>query len=329
MTGARVGAVKQDRRTVVSTLSTGRAGTPRWIIAAVLLIVSALTAALVATNSWRFAEPAQGPLVDDLLLSSDTNAPVPSVRVASFNLLGYGHTKPGGDAPRFEDGITRTDYAVEVLDRRGIEVVGFQEFQDEQYKRFFEIVGTAWNVYPGNQLSSAAMHNSIAWRTEKWALVSARSIPIVYAYGAWIKMPFVLLQHKESGRMVWFANFHNAYGRTAEAQRYRDQARELQIGLANRLWETGVPLVLTGDMNERETYFCPMTSLAPMKSAAGGSYGAGVPCTPPEDMRIDQIFGSPYLQFSNYKAAEGPLIRKTTDHPLVYADVSVPVRRRP
>ena len=315
----------------MSTLSTGRAGTPRWVLVAVALLVSALVAALVATNSWRLGTGGSNGSDSDgsAVLSSGTDAPIPTFRTASFNLLGYGHTKPGGDAPRFEDGVTRTDYAVKVLDRRAIEVVGFQEFQNEQFDRFFEIVGDTWAVYPGDQLSDAAMHNSIAWRTEKWALVSARSIPIVYAEGSWIKMPFVLLQHKESGRLVWFANFHNSYGRTVEAQRYRDQARNLEIELASRLWETGVPLVLTGDMNERETYFCPMTSLAPMKSAAGGSYGAGSTCTPPADMRIDQIFGSTFLQFSNYKAAESRLIRKTTDHPLVYADVSVPVRRRP
>jgi endonuclease/exonuclease/phosphatase family metal-dependent hydrolase len=299
---------------------------------AVVLLVSALTAALFATNAWRLATDGtggKGGIVDDsFVLSSDSGAPLPSFRVASFNLLGYGHTKPGGDAPRFEDGITRTDYAVKILDRRGIQVAGFQEFQEQQHKRFFQIVGSSWAVYPGNQLSSAAMHNSIAWRTAHWELVEARSIPIVYAHGAWIKMPYVLLRHKESGRLVWFANFHNAYGRTAEAQRYRDQARNLQIGLANKLWESGVPLVLTGDMNERETYFCPMTTLAPMRSAAGGSMD-NAPCTPPRDMRIDQIFGSRFVQFANYKAAESRLIRKTTDHPLVYADVSVPTRRRP
>jgi endonuclease/exonuclease/phosphatase family metal-dependent hydrolase len=316
----------------LSTISAGRSGTSRWATVAIVLLVSALTAALVATNSWRFTSDGtggKGSIIDDaFVLSSDSGAPLPSFRVATFNLLGYGHTKPGGDAPRFEDGITRTDYAVKILDRRGIQVAGFQEFQEQQHKRFFEIVGSSWAVYPGNQLSRAAMHNSIAWRTASWELVEARSIPIVYADGAWIKMPFVLLRHKDSGRLVWFANFHNAYGRTAEAQRYRDQARNLQIKLANELWESGVPLVLTGDMNERETYFCPMTSLAPMKSAAGGSMD-NAPCTPPADMRIDQIFGSRFVQFANYKASESRLIRKTTDHPLVYADVSVPTRRRP
>jgi endonuclease/exonuclease/phosphatase family metal-dependent hydrolase len=313
----------------VSTISPGRAGAPRWALVAVLLVVCALVAALVATNSWRFAaNGSDGDGGGSAVLSSDTGAPVPTFRTATFNLLGYGHTKPGGDAPRFEDGVTRMGYSVTILDRRGIDVVGFQEFQNEQYDRFVELVGDTWATYPGNQLTDAAMQNSIAWRTENWALVSARSIPIVYAYGAWIKMPFVLLQHKESGRLVWFANFHNAYDKGTNQQRYRDQARALEVELASRLWETGVPLVLTGDMNEKDTYFCDMTTHAPMKSAAGGSVN-GDPCVPPVDMRIDQIFGSTFLGFTNYKVAESKLIRKATDHPLVYADVSIPVRRRP
>jgi len=317
----------------VSTISTGRppstreSGTPRWVQVAVLLLVCALVAALLATNSWRFGS--SGTDSDEsAVLSSDTNAPLPTFRTATFNLLGYGHTKPGGDAPRFEDGVTRMGYSVQILENRGIQVVGFQEFQNEQFDRFKELVGDTWQTYPGATMTSAAMQNSIAWRTDLFELMAARNVPVIYADGAWIRMPFVLLRHKESGRLIWFANFHNSYGRTAAAQRYRDQARAIQVDLANQLWESGAPLVLTGDMNETTKYFCDMTTLAPMKSAAGGSYNSTT-CTPPVDSRIDQIFGSSYLQFAGYKAVRTKLIQKATDHPLVYADVSVPVRARP
>ena len=319
----------------MSTISTGRpgptnrAGTSRWSVVAVLLLVSALIASLVATNSWRFAGGAtQDDVVDDAFSLSAENVPLPTFRVATFNILGYGHTKPGGDAPRFEDGITRMDYTVRILKNRGLHVVGFQELQNEQFERFKELVGDTWQTYPGAVLSSAAMHNSIAWRTDLFELMAARNVPVIYADGAWIRMPFVLLRHKESGRLVWVANFHNSYGRTAAAQRYRDQARAIEIDLANQLWESGAPLVLTGDMNETTKYFCEMTTLAPMRSAAGGSVN-GDPCVPPTDMRIDQIFGSAFLSFTNYKVARTKLIQKATDHPLVYADVSAPVRRRP
>jgi hypothetical protein len=298
------------------------------VVLAVALLVCALVAALVATNSWRFGAEDGGGAGDGMQLSADTDAPIPSFRTATFNLLGYGHTAPGGDAPRFEDGVTRMGYAVRVLENRNVQVVGFQEFQNEQFDRFKELVGDTWQTYPGAVLSDAAMQNSVAWRTDVWELMAARTIPVVYAYGAVIRMPYVLLRHRESGRLMWFANFHNAYNKGTNQQGYRDQARAAEVALANQLWESGVPLVLTGDMNETTRYFCDMTTLAPMKSAAGGSYSSTT-CAPPADMRIDQIFGSTYLQFSNYKALRTKLVRKATDHPLVYADVSVPVRARP
>jgi endonuclease/exonuclease/phosphatase family metal-dependent hydrolase len=219
-------------------------------------------------------------------------------------------------------------YSVKILQNRGIQVVGFQEFQNEQFDRFKELVGDTWQTYPGATMTSAAMQNSIAWRTDLFELMGARNVPVIYKDGAWIRMPFVLLRHRESGRLVWFANFHNSYGRTATDQRNRDQARAIEVDLANQLWESGAPLVLTGDMNETTTYFCQMTTLAPMRSAAGGSVN-GDPCVPPTDMRIDQIFGSTFLSFTGYTVARTKLISKATDHPLVYADVSAPVRRRP
>jgi len=316
----------------VSTISTDRSARPRWAMLAVVLVVSALVAALLATNSWRFAagDSGRGSIVDDSfkLSASNTGVPLPTFRTATFNLLGYGHTAPGGDAPRYEDGVTRMGYAVRILQNRGIQVVGFQEFQEQQFNRFKELVGDTWQTYPGATLTSAAMQNSIAWRTDTWELMAARNVPVVYAYGAWIKMPFVLLRDKASGRLVWFANFHNSYDKGTNQQKYRDQARAIEVNLANQLWESGVPLVLTGDMNESTKYFCDMTTLAPMKSAAGGSYNSTT-CTPPADQRIDQIFGSTYLQFANYSVIRTKLVRKATDHPVVYADVSVPVRPRP
>ena len=144
------------------------------------------------------------------------------------------------------------------------------------------------------------------------------------------RTPIVLLREKASGLMSYFTNFHNP-ANTAQYPnqgKWRAEATRVEVALHNQLAASGIPRFMTGDMNERETYFCPMTSLAPMKSAAGGSMD-NAPCTPPADMRIDQIFGSRFVSFANYTVAQGKLIRKTTDHPLVYADVSVPTRRRP
>jgi hypothetical protein len=310
----------------LNTTMTERPTLRRWTVLGFLVLVSALLAAMVANGSWSLAA---GSVRNGAAARAQVDTASQSFRAATFNLLGAGHTAPGGDRKGFASGAERTVWAVKLLDRHGIDVAGFQEFQPEQFTKFFEVVGDDWAVYPGDQLSRAAMHNSIAWRTSEWELVEAESLPITYTLGAVIRMPYVLLKNIESGRLVWFANFHNASNPkgAGNQQKYRDQAKAAQVALANTLWESGVPLILTGDMNERQTYFCAMTTKAPMKAAAGGSWGSSA-CRPPAESRIDWIFGSNFVKFSGFRVVSGKLVSKTTDHPLVYADVQVPVRPR-
>ena len=67
-----------------------------------------------------------------------------SFRVATFNVLGFLHTVKGGDRKGFADGYTRTVWAEQLLRRNAITVVGLQEFQPQQWKKFHEIVGANW-----------------------------------------------------------------------------------------------------------------------------------------------------------------------------------------
>ena len=250
-------------------------------------------------------------------------------RVASFNVLGANHTGGRGTHPNMASGATRTEYLVRLLDLRGLNVAGLQEFQRSQYDKFMSLTKGAWGAYPGNQLSNYATHNSIVWRTSQWELLEAKTLPIPYFNGTKVPMPYVLLRNIASGRLVWFANFHNpASGkRRGDQSKWRATAAAMEIALANQLWESGVPLILTGDMNEQSTYFCKMTTQAPMRSASGGSF-ASTTCRPPSERRIDWVFGSNFVQFSNYQVHRGDLIRRTSDHPMIVADVSVPVRSR-
>ena len=61
---------------------------------------------------------------------------------------------------------------------------------------------------------------------------------------------------------------------------------------------------------------------APLHSASGGSV-RGQACAPPPRMGVDWIYGTSHATFSSYTEIWGGLVRRATDHPLVFADVTV------
>jgi hypothetical protein len=131
------------------------------------------------------------------------------VRLSSFNLLGYGHTAPGGDRNGWADGVTRMNWAVRIIKHNGLQVVGFQEMQKPQYQRFAALEGADYGTYPGNKLTLAAMANTIAWQRSSWQLIEARTLQVPYFHGNLIRMPYVLLRNRQTGRESWFYNSHN------------------------------------------------------------------------------------------------------------------------
>ena len=250
-------------------------------------------------------------------------------RVSSFNVLGASHTTTGGDRPRMASGATRMRYTTQLLADNRVDVVGMQEMQPPQQAAFRSLQGDGWGLYPADTLTTMDGHNSIGWRTDTWQLVEAHTIAIPYFHGSKVQMPYILLRHIASNRLVWFANFHNpANTKFAGVNtRWRAQARIIEVALANQIWRTGVPLIYTGDMNETTPYFCALTTGSPMKSASGGSFGTKR-CSPPRKMKIDWIFGSKDVRFTNYRVNDGTLVDKASDHPMILADVTVSSRPR-
>jgi hypothetical protein len=300
------------------------AGSRPWMLLSVagLLVWALLASAAPGPRSPSLTDVA--PLAPfRLTAGQDTST---KFHVASFNVLGYNHTAKGGDAKGFVNGRRRMEYAYRILTQHHVNVVGFQELQPQQYEKFNAMTGKRWSVYPGDRLERIAMHNSIAWKTRKWERVDATYIKIPYFYGDPVKMPIVELRHRRTGQRVYFANFHNPADSYGPAQKWRDQARQKQIALANRKFDEGLPLVITGDMNEREKYFCNMVAKAPMRAANGGSHREGKPCDTPEPMGIDWIFGTRYIEFTQYQKLESTLVQKTTDHPFIVARATVPER---
>lgn len=243
-------------------------------------------------------------------------------RVATFNVLGDSHTRPGGNKKGWASSATRMGWTVSLLRSADIDVVGLQEFEAPQYNRFRSLM-PGWAVYPGPTLDRGSIRNSLAWDTATWELVEATSVGIPYFGGNMIRRPVVLLKNIESQREVWFFNTHNPAStpRWGNNARWRSVAISIQIQLANELGADGTPVVFTGDFNDRAEAFCPLTGQTTLESAAGGTGDNG--CILPPRPEIDWIFGSG-MEFSGYASLRGGIVSRASDHPFVYAQAYIP-----
>ncbi len=242
--------------------------------------------------------------------------------MATFNVLGHSHTNPGGHHSWLASGPQRVGGVLELLARHDVTVVGMQEFQQPQ-RQAFAARAVGWQMYPTLSMPARDGENTVAWRTDTWDLVRPATVAIPYFNGRSRNMPYVLLQNKKTGVRAYFASFHNpANTRQFRGQaRFRSAATEREITLVNRLSQEGIPVFVTGDMNERAEYFCRVTGRTPLVAAAGGSNADG--CRPPRPLMIDWIFGSRAVEFASYRIDRSPLVRRTSDHPLVTTEVTV------
>lgn len=241
--------------------------------------------------------------------------------LSSFNVLGSSHTSGGGTHSRFGPGPARARSVAALVSAHQVDVVGFQEMQADQLHAFLGATGYRYAAYPGFDLGRLNTENSIAWRRDAWALVSARTIAIPYFRGHPRLMPVVRLRNLQTGIEAWFANFHNPADtpQWGNNSRWRAAATAREAALVHELEGSGIPVFLTGDMNERAAYYCALTTRTDMHAAltapAGSSTGG---CDPPPIRYVDWIFGSDDVQFTGYGEDDGPLVRRTSDHPMVY-----------
>ena len=238
--------------------------------------------------------------------------------VASFNILGASHRRPGVGS-----GVARMGPAMSMLRAQGVSVAGIQEFQPPQISRFFGLTGGSWGIYPGLQLGRGIEgHNSVIWDKGVWELVEARTTRIPYFGGQLVRMPHVLLQHRASGERVWFGNYHNPADTRGNAAGHRARAVAIEAGLVRDLTSDGTPMIVTGDMNARGDFACPFTRASGMHSADGARTSGGR-CELPRRVWIDWILGSPDITFSGYLLDQSPVRRRISDHPLITSTATV------
>jgi endonuclease/exonuclease/phosphatase family metal-dependent hydrolase len=234
-------------------------------------------------------------------------------QIGTLNVLGSQHTR---GSKRFAPGVTRTSRAVGMFQSRGIDLLGLQEVQDDQLNVLYGRLG-GFGIWPGRALGNNGVRLQIAYNLSLFELVDTGSITTRFDFQT-RPIPYVLLRNRETGGEFYVVTIHNS-PRTQEAD--RDSATAAEIALFNRLRATGRPVLVTGDMNEKEEWFCKVAVGAAMVAANGGS-GAGGCALPPGPLRIDWIMGGGGVDFSGY-VQDGASLAGITDHWFVHSSVTV------
>jgi len=249
--------------------------------------------------------------------STSSSSVTGSFVLASFNVLGNSHTGPGGHHPGWADGAARMKGAISLLDRSGAEVAGLQELQRPQRRALVRLAGDRYAVYspPGDT------DNSITWRRDRWAFVSADTVPIPYFHGNIRDMPIVRLRSLATKGDAIFVNVHNPADVHGNAARFRAEAMRRQLAIMRALARYDVPAFLTGDFNAREGAFCSLTAGGTLSASAGGSHAGR--CHPPRRSGIDWIFATRHSSFTGHAAVPAPKRAAISDHPLVLARVTI------
>ncbi|HTW15703.1 MAG TPA: endonuclease/exonuclease/phosphatase family protein [Nocardioides sp.] len=243
--------------------------------------------------------------------------------VASYNVLGASHTRGPKRRKGYAAAEQRLPAQLELLGAKGVSVAGLQEFQYPQVHQLRARTGDAWGIYPGVELGNWLADNSIVWRTDQWEALTTRTVEVPYFRGKPTPMPYVLLEHLESGRRVWFANFHNPANVAGDAAHLRAQALQIEAKLAKELSADGTPVVVTGDMNDRKEFACPFATASGMHSPNGVTIRDGS-CVLPPKLDVDWIFGTQDLTFSDFQSDSQSQGRKLSDHPLITSTAALP-----
>lgn len=239
--------------------------------------------------------------------------------LASFNVLGHSHTEPRGNKASWDSGPSRMDRAIRLLDGYDVDVVGFQELQRPQYNVLTKTAGDRYAIY----VPPGSTEISVAWRRDRWALVSADSVPVPSWKGRSKNMPLVRLRQLATGQEAIFFSAHNAAkGGGPDAPQHRAEAIRRQIATMRAVTQQyDVPAFLVGDLNEGKPAFCGLTDGQVLTTPAGGSYVGS--CRPPKRYGIDWIFGNHYARWTGYTVDRSPRRDMISDHPLVLARVAL------
>jgi hypothetical protein len=238
--------------------------------------------------------------------------------LGSFNVLGSQHTAPGGDRQRFPPASVRSVAAANLMAKHGVDIVGTQELQNDQLAALQSRTGMA--AYPGLSWGSAETDNSILYDAGRFTMVSGSQFTIPFM-GRPRPQPILRLKERATGREFYVVNSHPSAG----SGRYLTERRQGQatlVSIVNQLKQSGLPVFVTGDMNDREEFYCRVVPAAGLIAPNGGSYGSG--CRPPPgSIPVDWVVGAGEISWSGYWRDTTPVTARTSDHFFISATAHV------
>ena len=237
----------------------------------------------------------------------------PPVTLASFNVLGASHTRSGG---RFGTAAARMPRELQLINSYRADVVGLQELQDEQKAQLLQLSGSTFGIFHwrGRPDGPGDTDNSIIWRNSTMELLDQGTYDIPYFGGNLRHVPWVLLKQKATGRTAYYLNVHNPADVQGPAQRWRNQAIAIEKAKIIELRRTGRPVFLTGDFNDRQEAFCPLTA---NKLSISPNSIPSMTCAYPSPSSIDWIFAAGQARFSYFVRDTYPQRVSISDHPFV------------
>ncbi|MBJ7358179.1 peptidoglycan DD-metalloendopeptidase family protein [Nocardioides sp.] len=259
-----------------------------------------------------------------------TIIPETGFRIATYNVLGFHLTAPGGGRPGWGNGASRVAAGKAKLEAAGVDIVILNEFESPQAAVFES--DPEWTLHratPNNVFRDGNSNgNAIAWKTADWKLLE--STEFLVPYKTTLHMPVLTLENLDTGAVIRVIGVHNpaSTARAGNQQAARNNARAIEIaGMQElRAEDPDIPILIAGDMNERETVFCSFTGTGFLQSSAGGSVGGS--CQYPRHGPVDWIFGTLDLDFLGQDIDQS-FLGRISDHPLVLADVVFPQHEAP
>ena len=282
-----------------------------------------------ASVCWGLNERGQlgdGQAVDSKVPRISTPSPAArrgpySFRLASYNVLGNGHSRPYAHDDRFGPSRMRAEWTAQSLITGGIDVVGVQEPTAGQLAGILTAAKGRYAAFPGPEKGDLGVETSILWDTRKFEALRTMTIRTQFIARE-LPRPIVKLRHRATGRKFWVMNVHNA---PWDYQKKRNQATAVQIEKLKELEETGLPVFYVGDFNEKKTILCKVLRRTGLESPAGGRINREGDCVlPRQRMRVDWIFGSKAVNWSGFSYSRPPLVRLSTDHWVPVVNVEVP-----